>query len=134
TGGSPPPPQLTKKEWRCVYAHKRLCKANCGHKSFEKQKSPIVDIFDTKMDLNPLVNKFYVVEFRQLAQRACKLLILGNSGQGKSYLLNSCVNVSELPIGICPLRFKQQKFCSAFIKTIQPKITVKFRCRFFIRL
>ena len=35
------------------YAHKRLCKAICGHKSCEKQKTPSVDIFDKKMDLNP---------------------------------------------------------------------------------
>ena len=35
-----------------------LYKAICGHKSFEKQKSPSVDIFDTKMDLNPPHVKF----------------------------------------------------------------------------
>ena len=34
------------------YAHKRLCKAICGHKSCEKQDCCSVDIFDTKMDSN----------------------------------------------------------------------------------
>ena len=45
--------------WRKrYYAHKRLCKAICGHKSCEKQKSQSVDIFDTKMDSNHPPTKF----------------------------------------------------------------------------
>ena len=32
------------------YAHKRLCKAICGHKSCENQDCSSVDIFDTKSD------------------------------------------------------------------------------------
>ena len=44
------------------YAHKRLCKAICGHKSCKKQDCPSVDIFDTKMDSNFLeknINKIF---------------------------------------------------------------------------
>lgn len=37
---------LTKR----YYAHKRLYKAICGHKSCKKRKFSSVDIFDTKMD------------------------------------------------------------------------------------
>ncbi len=47
------------KRWqKRYYAHKRLYKANCGHKSFKKQKTPSVDIFDRKVDLNPPPTKF----------------------------------------------------------------------------
>ena len=41
------------------YANKRLCKAIFWHKSCEKQKTPSVDIFDTKMDSNPPPTKFF---------------------------------------------------------------------------
>ena len=37
------------------YARKRLDRATCGHKSFEKQDSRSTDIFDTKVDLNPTI-------------------------------------------------------------------------------
>ena len=44
----------TMKHWqKRYYAHKRLYKAICGHKSCEKQEFSSVDIFDTKVDLNP---------------------------------------------------------------------------------
>ena len=44
----------TMKHWqKRYYAHKRLYKAICGHKSYKKQDSQSTDIFDTKVDLNP---------------------------------------------------------------------------------
>ena len=40
------------------YARKRLDRAACGHKSCEKRNLSAVDIFDTKVDLNPPPTKF----------------------------------------------------------------------------
>jgi len=51
------------------YAHKRRYKAICGHKSCKKQDSQFTDIFDTKMDLNPFMNKILDVEFGQNDQK-----------------------------------------------------------------
>ena len=62
-------PQLAVQHIMCFAQNAAIC----GHKSFEKQDSRSVDIFDTKPDLNPFSNKIYAVEFMQLAQCACKL-------------------------------------------------------------
>ena len=57
-GGSNPSWRANKHWQKRYYAHKRQCKAICGHKSCEKQDSRSTDIFDTKVDLNPPLQNF----------------------------------------------------------------------------
>ena len=51
------------------YARKRLDRATCGHKSFEKQDSRSTDIFDTKMDLNLTTQNFFRLKLDILTKR-----------------------------------------------------------------